>query len=98
MTAATVTINGHKLGEYRGGYTPFSFELTEHLAWDRDNVLAVEVDSTARADIPPFGGNIDYLTFGGTIARWRCASYRRCSSKTFLPNRSTCSATLGVSK
>ncbi|HLY19338.1 MAG TPA: glycoside hydrolase family 2 TIM barrel-domain containing protein [Bryobacteraceae bacterium] len=63
MTAATVTINGHKLGEYRGGYTPFSFELTPHL--QADNVLAVEVDSTERPDIPPFGENIDYLTFGG---------------------------------
>ncbi|MCM3873914.1 MAG: beta galactosidase jelly roll domain-containing protein [Pyrinomonadaceae bacterium] len=65
MTAATVTINGQKLGEYRGGYTPFSFELTPHLNRRRDNVLAVEVDSTERSDIPPFGGDIDYLTFGG---------------------------------
>lgn len=65
MTAATVTINGKKLGEYRGGYTPFSFELTPHLKWDASNVLAVEVDSTERPDIPPFGENIDYLTFGG---------------------------------
>jgi beta-galactosidase len=65
MTAATVSINGHRLGEYRGGYTPFSFELTSHLKWPGDNVLAVEVDSTERKDIPPFGGEIDYLTFGG---------------------------------
>jgi beta-galactosidase len=65
MTAATVTINGQKLGEYRGGYTPFSFELTQHINWKGDNVLAVEVDSTERKDIPPFGGEIDYLTFGG---------------------------------
>jgi beta-galactosidase len=65
MTAATVWINGEKLGEYRGGYTPFSFEMTQHLNWRGDNVLAVEVDSTERADIPPFGGEIDYLTFGG---------------------------------
>jgi beta-galactosidase len=65
MTAATVFINGHRLGEYRGGYTPFSFELTPHLNWKGDNVLAVEVDSTERKDIPPFGGEIDYLTFGG---------------------------------
>src|SRR6476620_302683 len=65
MTAATVWINGQKLGEYRGGYTPFSFELTPHLNLKGDNVLAVEVDSTERKDIPPFGGEIDYLTFGG---------------------------------
>src|SRR5258706_13281041 len=65
MTAATVWINGQRLGEYKGGYTPFAFELTPHVDWDRANVLAVEVDSTERADIPPFGGNIAYLTFGG---------------------------------
>jgi len=65
MTASTVWINGQRLGEYRGGYTPFSFELTPHLNWKGDNVLAVEVDSTERKDIPPFGGEIDYLTFGG---------------------------------
>lgn len=65
MTAATVSINGKRLGEYRGGYTPFSFELTADINWQGDNVLAVEVDSTERKDIPPFGGDIDYLTFGG---------------------------------
>src|SRR5687767_15600202 len=65
MTAATVSINGQRLGEYRGGYTPFSFEITPHINWRGENVLAVEVDSTERNDIPPFGGDIDYLTFGG---------------------------------
>src|SRR5437762_8157196 len=65
MTASTVWINGQKLGEYPGGYTPFSFELTRHLNWKGDNVLVIEVDSTERKDIPPFGNRIDYLTFGG---------------------------------
>ncbi len=65
MTASTVHINGVNLGEYKGGYTPFSFDLTPHLDFDGDNVLAVDVDSTERPDIPPFGYQIDYLTFGG---------------------------------
>jgi beta-galactosidase len=65
MTASTVWINGHSLGEYKGGYTPFSFELTPHLRWDGDNVLAVHLDSTERQDIPPFGYEVDYMTFGG---------------------------------
>ena len=65
MTASVVWINGHKLGEYKGGYTPFSFELTEYVEWDGDNVLAVHLDSTERSDIPPFGYEIDYMTFGG---------------------------------
>ena len=65
MTASTVWINGVRLGEYKGGYTPFSFELTEHIDFGGENVLAVDVDSTERPDIPPFGFEIDYLTFGG---------------------------------
>jgi beta-galactosidase len=65
MTASTVWLNGVRLGEYKGGFTPFSFELTGHVDFDRDNVFAVEVDSTERPDIPPFGNLVDYLTFGG---------------------------------
>jgi beta-galactosidase len=65
MTASTVWINGERLGEYKGGYTPFSFDLTPHIDFDRENVLAVDVDSSERPDIPPFGYQIDYLTFGG---------------------------------
>jgi beta-galactosidase len=65
MTASTVYINGHKLGEYKGGFTPFSFELTKYLKTEGDNVLVVSLDSTERNDIPPFGYEIDYMTFGG---------------------------------
>ncbi len=65
MTASTVWINGQRLGEYKGGYTPFSFDLTPHVDFDGENVLVVDVDSSERPDIPPFGYEIDYLTFGG---------------------------------
>ena len=82
MTASTVWLNGVRLGDYRGGFTPFSFELTPHLDFEGDNVLAVEVDSTERADIPPFGDQLDYLTFGGI---YREVSLRIVSS-CFLDN------------
>ncbi len=65
MTASTVWINGAPLGEYKGGFTPFSFELTPHLRAAGENVLVVQLDSTERDDIPPFGYEIDYMTFGG---------------------------------
>jgi beta-galactosidase len=65
MTASTVWINGTRLGEYKGGFTPFSFDLTPHVNFDGDNILVVDVDSTERADIPPFGYQLDYMTFGG---------------------------------
>jgi beta-galactosidase len=82
MTASTVWINGVRLGEYKGGFTPFSFELTPHIDWDGDNVLAVEVDSTERADIPPFGYEIDYLTFGGIYREVKL----RLVSPTYIEN------------
>jgi beta-galactosidase len=65
MTAATVYCNGRRLLEHLGGFVPFSVELTEALRFDGDDVLTVEVDSAERADVPPFGGHMDYLTFGG---------------------------------
>ncbi len=66
MLATTVYLNGKLVGSYKGGYTPFSFDLTDMLDYGGGpNVLAVEVDSTERADIPPFGNEVDYLTFGG---------------------------------
>lgn len=65
MLAATVTINGHTFEEYRGGYTPFSFDITDYVDPGGENLLTVHLDSTERADIPPFGFVVDYLTFGG---------------------------------
>lgn len=65
MTYAKVYINGVELGEHKGGYTPFSFDLTDHLIYGDDNLLTVMVDSTERKDIPPFGFVIDYLCYGG---------------------------------
>ena len=82
MAATKVWLNGEYLGEYKGGYTPFSFELTPHIDFDRENLLAVEVDSSERPDLPPFGYEVDYLTFGGI---YREVSLR-IVSPTFLEN------------
>jgi beta-galactosidase len=82
MTASTVTVNGHKFDEYKGGYVPFSFEITPHLKYGADNVIAVELDSTERKDIPPFGENIDYLTFGGIYR----GAQLRVVPETFIEN------------
>lgn len=65
MACAAVYLNGERVCEHKGGYTPFKCDITEHLKYGGDNVIAVMVDSTEREDIPPFGGAIDYLTYGG---------------------------------
>ncbi len=65
MLAARVFLNGKPVGEHKGGFTGFRFDLTKHIKFTGDNILAVEVDSRELAGIPPFGGQVDYLTFGG---------------------------------
>jgi beta-galactosidase len=73
MIAATVSINGHEFPEHRGGYVPFSFDITDYLHDDEENLLVVELDSSERKDIPPFGHIVDYLTFGGIYRDvWLC--------------------------
>ncbi|MBU5465446.1 discoidin domain-containing protein [Virgibacillus sp. MSJ-26] len=41
---ASVYINGHKLGDHPNGYTPFAYDLTDHLNNDGENVIAVRVN------------------------------------------------------
>jgi beta-galactosidase len=53
LTDATVYINGVELGTHRGGYLPFTVELTQHLM-PGDNLLAVVVDGRW-LDVPPQG-------------------------------------------
>ena len=65
MMAAEVYVNGRKVASHKGGYVPFSADITEKAIYGADNVVAVQVDSRERPDIPPCGGVVDYLTFGG---------------------------------
>lgn len=66
MAYARVYLNGSFLGEHRGGYTPFAVRIDPVYDFDREhNLVTVMVDSRELEDIPPFGGQIDYLTYGG---------------------------------
>ncbi|MCC7007388.1 MAG: glycoside hydrolase family 2 [Acidobacteria bacterium] len=38
---ATVWVNGHLAGEHEGGYTPFTFDITPHVAGTRDADIVV---------------------------------------------------------
>src|SRR5690606_27636951 len=44
----TVWLDGVLLGSHKGGYTPFSFELTPHLKYDSPQQLVVRVDDKRR--------------------------------------------------
>ena len=60
---ARVWLNGKKLGEHVGGYTPFDFEVTDQIA-DGENSVVVEVDNTRRSDGVP-GIHTDWWNYGG---------------------------------
>lgn len=59
-----VYLNGIYVGDHKGGYTQFTFEITQELK-KKENLLTVFVDSSETLNIPPFGKVIDYLTYGG---------------------------------
>ena len=47
------------------GYTAFTVDLTGALRLGQKNVVAVRCDSREDLNIPPFGGQLDVLTYGG---------------------------------
>ncbi len=64
MADARVWLNGEEVMRHADGYTPFEVRLTGMLR-DTGNLLRVEIDGSENPEIPPFGGQIDYLTYAG---------------------------------
>jgi beta-glucuronidase len=60
---ATVWLNGKRLGDHEGGFTPFAFEVTG-IVRPRDNSIVVKVDNTRRAEALP-ALNTDWWNYGG---------------------------------
>lgn len=58
MSHARVWLNGHYLGEWPYGYASFRLEMTEHLSYDSDNVLAVRLDNPTNSSRWYPGGGI----------------------------------------
>nr|WP_263327626.1 glycoside hydrolase family 2 TIM barrel-domain containing protein [Neobacillus sp. Marseille-Q6967] len=61
-----VYVNGHHLGQHRGGYSIFRFDLTEIVKFGKMNTLAVKVDNTVVDDVYP---QLADFTFYGGIYR-----------------------------
>jgi beta-galactosidase len=57
-----VFVNGTQIGEHRGGFARFRFDVTAAIK-PGDNVIAVKVDNSAVTDVAPL--NADFTFFGG---------------------------------
>jgi hypothetical protein len=56
MYRCTVYVNGQAAGRHEGGYTPFTFDVADHVRWGEENQIAVEV-------VNPMNAIIDYPAF-----------------------------------
>jgi len=61
---ADVFLNGEYLGEHKGGYSAFCFEVTDIVLYGVPNLLSVKVDNSMQPDVAPSGTDL-YPLFGG---------------------------------
>lgn len=64
MANSVVWLNGEEVARHKDGYTPFKARLTGLLK-QGENLISVKIDGSENPEIPPFGGQIDYLTYAG---------------------------------
>lgn len=64
MANSVVWLNGQEIARHKDGYTPFEARLTGLLKHG-DNLITIKIDGSENPEIPPFGGQIDYLTYAG---------------------------------
>jgi beta-galactosidase len=60
---ANAYLNGKRLGEHRGGFGAFCFEITDSLSASGTNLLAIRVSNAWEPDIAPLSG--DFSVYGG---------------------------------
>jgi beta-galactosidase len=66
MSTAQIWVNGTQVGTHdNSGYTGFIFDISSKVSRTDSNVIAVKVNNSWQADIPPGDGTIDYIVYGG---------------------------------
>ena len=60
---ASVYLNGKLVGNHKGGYTAFNFEITQYINYGSYNLIEVSVDNSHNENIPPL--DADFTFYGG---------------------------------
>lgn len=58
-----VYVNGQHIGQHKGGYSTFRFDITDAVKYGAKNILAVKVDNTVVDDVYP--QKADFTFYGG---------------------------------
>lgn len=78
MTDAEVQLNGTALGVHRGGFTEFSFDITDHVRPGVNELQVVVSEASNERSVNRAERDADYWTFGGIYRPvWIEASPRR---------------------
>ena len=62
-SVASLFINGKFVGEHRGGYSAFIFEITDRVRYGEENTILVRVNNGEQLDIMPLVGDFNF--YGG---------------------------------
>ncbi|BEG98979.1 beta-glucuronidase LacZ4 [Bacteroides sedimenti] len=62
-TIANVLVNGKHIGEHRGGYSAFVFEITDRVNYGKENTILVRVNNAEQLDVMPLVGDFNF--YGG---------------------------------
>jgi beta-galactosidase len=62
-SVANVFINSNYLGEHKGAYTAFTYEITDYVNYGGSNSVSVTCDNSETFDVAPQGG--DFNMYGG---------------------------------
>lgn len=67
MQVADVWLNGKHLTTHYGGFTPFTVDISDAVAYGGNNILSVRLDNTNNAEVPPGKpqNGLDFIYFGG---------------------------------
>ncbi|AUP80496.1 glycoside hydrolase family 2 protein [Flavivirga eckloniae] len=64
--ATELWVNGKNIGTYAvNGYIPFHFDITDHVRFGKENIIAIKADNSFNKTIAPDPHRSDYVKFGG---------------------------------
>lgn len=69
---ADLFVDGRHVGEHRGGYDAFVFEITDRVQCGREHTIEVRVNNGEQLDVMPLVGDFNF--YGASTATCTCSS------------------------
>ncbi len=80
-----VFVNGKKVGDHTGGYTPFVFDVTDAVQAG-ENTIAVFAEDNGRSSLQPTGKQVYYSYYNSGCSYTRCTGIWQTVWMEYVPN------------